>query len=165
MDGNYMMPNWKKTLNTNKVLGRKNTHDDFVGWSIFDGELAPDGCILSIGGTSLANDGAIPPSVVVLVIDVCQYLVNNNFICQTPTRSMMTRAPVARAACTVASYSAKKLALIVPPRVGVMSCQARWYMAHSFKHMWKKSDKTPLTECWGEAIQIKQDWIEKLVGI
>jgi hypothetical protein len=38
---------------------------------------------------------------------------------------MITYAPVARAALTVASYLDKNDELTVPPREGVMSCQAK----------------------------------------
>lgn len=42
------------------------THEDPFGRSIFFGELIPDAGELGVGRSTLANDGSVPPRVVVL---------------------------------------------------------------------------------------------------
>lgn len=70
----------------------------------------------------MANNAAVPPSVVVLwpirvYITIQRVLLTKSII-------TYTSSPDASAAWTVVSYSEKKVLSMVPPRVGVINCQA-----------------------------------------
>jgi hypothetical protein len=53
-------------VNTDTRDKRICAHNNIAGGRVFRGKLCPDGSVLIIGGSSLANDGAIPPRVIVL---------------------------------------------------------------------------------------------------
>jgi hypothetical protein len=128
-----------------------DAENHFLVRAVLLGELRPDRSILCVRGSTrgLVDDESVPTSVVVLQ-DQVSYLAMYKYLQKKRgrhTRSMMTQGLVdaESAACTVASYRWKKLELMVPPSVGVMSCHAkgiRKMLTPSLAKCWRESSAT-----------------------